>query len=222
MTKFNQLLQRSTTEFTPVILTEHFQDSYVKIDLSIEQNLKLDIDPVKQTQAFINQFLTKTNKSIAYGGYLEQRNLYQRSAHFTDDARDVHIGLDIWCSEYTPVVAPLDAVVHSFKDNDSLGNYGPTVLLKHEINSTAFYTLYGHLSRESLKQLELGQVILKNESFAEIGLPEENGVYAPHLHFQIIRDLEDYQGDYPGVAKRSKIDYYSKNCPDPNLLLKIY
>ena len=55
-----------------------------------------------------------------------------------------------------------------------------------------------------------------------IGGTEVNGDYAPHLHFQIIKDIEGFEGDYPGVSSQNNLAYYSDNCPDPNLILKLY
>ena len=84
-----------------------------------------------------------------------------------------------------------------------------------------FYTLYGHLSAESLTNLEIGKVFLKGEKIATLGNYPINGDYAPHLHFQIIKNIEEYKGDYPGVCSATTLDYYLNNCPDPNLLLKL-
>ena len=50
---------------------------------------------------------------------------------------------------------------------------------------------------------------------------KENGDYPPHLHFQIILDIENFYGDYPGVCSENDLKYYSQNCPDPNLVLKL-
>jgi hypothetical protein len=41
------------------------------------------------------------------------------------------------------------------------------------------------------------------------------------LHFQIINDMQGKKGDYPGVSSKKELAFYKKNCPDPNLLLKI-
>ena len=68
---------------------------------------------------------------------------------------------------------------------------------------------------------KIGTVVKKGEKIATLGLPPINGDYAPHLHFQIIIDMENNFGDYPGVCSKNKVDFYAKNCPDPNLLLKI-
>jgi murein DD-endopeptidase MepM/ murein hydrolase activator NlpD len=72
---------------------------------------------------------------------------------------------------------------------------------------------------ESLDGKKKGQTIGKGEQIATLGTPEVNGNYAPHLHFQLIRDLQGLEGDYPGVSNRRDLDFYKHNCPDPNLLL---
>ena len=49
--------------------------------------------------------------------------------------------------------------------------------------------------------------------------PLENGHWPPHLHFQLIRELGDWSGDYPGVCKYSEKEKYLANSPDPDLML---
>ena len=63
-----------------------------------------------------------------------------------------------------------------------------------------------------------GKFIKKREKIADMGTFEENGGWPPHLHFQIIKDMEGYLGDYPGVAKKSELDHYKNNCPDPMII----
>ena len=69
----------------------------------------------------------------------------------------------------TEVRCPLDGVVHSVADHAGLGDYGPTVILEHTVESVTFYTLYGHLSRVSLQGLTEGQTRHKGEVFATLG-----------------------------------------------------
>ena len=201
--------------------------SYVSIDLSPENKAlqNFDISNAKSWIDYINQYLKSRNKSIAFGGYLESRSIYNRSDYFNAknalEARNIHLGMDLWCAEGTPVMAAFDGVVHSFKDNTNHGDYGPTVVLKHCIDSVEFYTLYGHLSRLSIKTLFKNTKIIKNQVIGYLGGFEINGDYAPHLHFQIIKDIENYKGDYPGVCSQNDLAFYSKNCPDPNLVLKL-
>jgi peptidoglycan LD-endopeptidase LytH len=54
-----------------------------------------------------------------------------------------------------------------------------------------------------------------------IGTPEENGDWPPHLHFQVIEDMECKMGDYPGVCSKKERDRYLQNCPDPDLVLNM-
>jgi murein DD-endopeptidase MepM/ murein hydrolase activator NlpD len=116
----------------------------------------------------------------------------------------------------------LDGKVHSFKNNNNLGDYGPTIILEHKLNNHVFYTLYGHLALESIESIKVGDLFAKGQQLALLGDSSVNGDYAPHLHFQIIKDIDVNFGDYPGVSSKTKLAYYLENCPDPNLLLKIY
>lgn len=88
------------------------------------------------------------------------------------------------------------------------------------LNGTEFHTLYGHLNLDSLKYNE-GDPVRKGDQFAEFGSHDENGQWLPHLHFQIIKDMEDYKGDYPGVCRYSEKESYLHNCPDPGLILQM-
>ena len=200
---------------------------YVAIDLSTENTdkLHLDLTNAHLFETFIENHLEANQAKIAYGGYIEKRNLYKRSVVFQQpetDARNIHLGLDLWIKADTAVLAALDGKIHSFQNNHLLGDYGPTIILEHQIEGLIFYTLYGHLSLESLNHIKIGQLVKQSETIAFLGKPPINGDYAPHLHFQIIKDLEGKFGDYPGVCAAKDVSYYKHNCPDPNLLLKIY
>ena len=110
--------------------------------------------------------------------------------------------------------------IHSFQDNDKPYDYGPTIILEHDLNENIrFYTLYGHLSRTSLDKRTTGELIEAGDLVGYVGDKTENGGWNPHLHFQLISEIEKYVGDYPGVA--SKVDAVDmlKKCPDPQLLL---
>jgi murein DD-endopeptidase MepM/ murein hydrolase activator NlpD len=225
MTDFEQLLASQTGVFVmdaSISLTE-----YVPIDLSVTSTTlaNLQLKTAVDYENYLKEYLTKHQAKIAFGGYLEHRNLYQRSSIFNNEQteeRNIHIGLDLWIEAGTKVLAALDGQVHSFQNNNNLGDYGPTLLLEHVLNNYTFYTLYGHLSLDSITPLKIGQKVSKGEAIASLGTSDVNGDYAPHLHFQIIRDLGDYQGDYPGVCSKSKLSYYRENCPDPKLLLNLH
>lgn len=201
-------------------------ENYTPFDLSAKHTdeLNLDLTNSEKFEEFVEAHLSKNNARVAYGGYLEQRNLYKRSRTFNDEnteERNIHIGLDLWIKAGTSVLSALDGKIHSFQNNKSFGDYGPTIIIEHQIGDCTFYTLYGHLSLESLEGKRKGQVVKRGEQIAELGNPPINGDYAPHLHFQIIKDIQNKWGDYPGVCSKKEVDFYKENCPDPNLLLEI-
>ena len=199
---------------------------YVLLNLSANHTDQLDLNLTSATvfEEFIENHLSKNNAKVAFGGYLETRNLYKRSTVFKNevsDERNIHIGLDLWIKAGTSVLAALDGKIHSFQNNTALGDYGPTIILEHSIDNNSFYTLYGHLDLESLVGKKVGQIVKKGEVLAKLGAPPINGDYAPHLHFQIIKDLQNKNGDYPGVCSKNDLKFYTENCPNPNFLLKI-
>lgn len=199
---------------------------YVPIDLSTKNTnvSEIELSDSKKFDAFIQNYLQKNDAKVAFGGYNEKRNLYKSSPLFNEnkkEERNIHLGIDFWTKVNTPVLAALEGKVHSFNYNSGKGNYGATIILKHCIENKIFYTLYGHLSIESFKNLEIGTTFQKGEKIATLGNSSINGGYAPHLHFQIIKDIQEYSGDYLGVCSKINLDFYLKNCPNPDLLLKI-
>ena len=200
---------------------------YCPIDLSVSNAdlSKIDMENASEFENYVEILLQKNDAMVAFGGYREERNLYKSSQLFNSDEneeRNIHIGMDLWIKAGTPILAAVDGTVHGFDFNAGKGNYGPTIILKHCVENETFYTLYGHLSMESIENLEIGTVFKKGQKMATLGDASVNGGYAPHLHFQIIKDIKNCLGDYPGVCSKNDLDYYLENCPDPNSLLRIY
>ena len=216
----------SKTASAKVISKDIAYADYVALDLSVtNENLATQkLATAKDYEAYLQKYLENHKAKMAFGGYIEHRNLYQRSTVFKNDQsdeRNIHIGLDLWINDSAPIYAALKGKIHSLQNNDALGDYGPTIILEHEIEGYTFHTLYGHLSLNSLIGKKEGDFVEKGEQIATLGLPPINGDYAPHLHFQIIIDMENKKGDYPGVCSSKTLAFYLQNCPDPNLLLKI-
>ena len=207
--------------FAPVIAVDWRTEPYLRMDFSAA-NTELNNLDLENSAAFSDYVFKKLDAAgVRYGvgGYNEHRVIYRRSSHFqqTDEPRCVHLGVDIWAKSGTPVFAPTDAVVHSFKNNDTFGDYGPTIILQH----AHFCTLYGHLSVESLAGLHEGMVIAKGQQIAQIGNYPTNGDWPAHLHFQIITDMMEQKGDFPGVCTLLEREYYLNICPNPDLILGI-
>lgn len=180
----------------------------------------IDVKNVRDFDQYVFQIIKDKNCRYGYGGYLEDREIYRRSALFSgsdDEPRSIHLGIDVWTEAGTKVYAPMDSKLHSFRDNDNYGDYGPTIILEHNLAETTFFTLYGHLSRASLLELEEGEVVKGGTPFCEIGPFPENGDYPPHLHFQVIEHLDGKKGDYFGVCKPSEKEHFALACPDPGV-----
>jgi len=200
---------------------------------------------------YLEALRKKKNADFLIGGYNELRALYSRSELFNTqktvrsidgpvdvkvfkasqtggdedgasaEARRLHIGTDIWGKLGSPVFAFMGGMVHSFAFNNNYGDYGATLVIGHQLDSVPFYTLYGHLSLRDINYLNEGDYVVRGQEIAHFGNKDENGHWPPHLHFQIIGDMELFEGDYPGVCRYSERKKYLKNCPDPDLILQL-
>ena len=201
------------------------------VDLSIDSPLLtsalLARDDAHAVGAAIAAETAAAGARVGAGGYAEVRAIYSGPQFATDasptgERRTVHLGVDLFVPAGTPVLAPLAGTVHAFHDNAARHDYGPVILLRHETDAgTPFFTLYGHLSRESLVGKVAGAAVAAGERIATVGAPPENGDWPPHLHLQLIVDALDLGLDFPGVAAPSRRGVYLSLSPDPNLLLGI-
>jgi len=222
MKKMVEILK--SNHFYPIMGKNLTADNTVLLDFTADNTELKNVD-LANTQKFNDYVLTQmaaSGKSFGLGGYLEPRAIYRRSEVFgksEDDFRNIHIGVDIWAEDGHPIYAPLDGKIHSFQDNGSFGNYGPAIILEHQLQGETFHSLFGHLKRSDLVGLEVGQRISGGQVFCHIGPFPENGDWPPHLHFQLIIDMEGNFGDYPGVCAAKDLEKYKKNCPDPRLVI---
>lgn len=220
----NQLKLLKREMLHPLLLPAIEIDKFMELDLS-EDNIeleKIDITSAIEMENYIDRKLSERGAKVAFGGYLEKRAIYRRSDLFKSESipeRNIHLGIDLWCSAGTKVYVPLDGKVHSFADNNNVGDYGPTIILEHELDGAHFFTLYGHLSRNSITSLEVGQLFDKGDILAELGTAEVNGDYSPHLHFQVITDMGDYWGDFPGVCSQEELEKFKDICPNPRIFV---
>ncbi|MBS2097499.1 peptidoglycan DD-metalloendopeptidase family protein [Carboxylicivirga linearis] len=225
ITALKEVLKRNKASFTNVVPTELTDENVLKLDLSFDNKelIQLKSLSMQELNQYIQQQLSLSNKKVAIGGYAENRVVYQMSEHFGsgEEARSVHLGIDIWCDAETPVFSPLDGIIHSFNNNDNFGDYGPTIILEHQLENNSFYTLYGHLSTSSLNGIDIHQKVKKGQKIASIGNDNENGNWPPHLHFQVMSDLMGKRGDFPGVCAIKEMDQWLNICLDPGLILRM-
>lgn len=159
---------------------------------------------------------------FAIGRYDEPRLIYQ-SELFQESSgrqRTIHLGVDVSAPAGTPVFAPLDGeiVVSTFRDFQQ--DYGGVIVLRHEpLTGLTFYTLYGHLSRDSVVAWEPNARVGRGDQLARLGPPQENGGWPPHLHLQLIVDLLDLGDAFPGVALADERHLWTSLSPDPRDLV---
>ena len=182
--------------------------------------------------ASLFQRMQRAGAAIGIGRYNEARQVYtgvqfQAPSEELPEQRTIHLGIDLFQPAGSPIFAPLDGVVHSFANNTTHHDYGPVILLAHRVAGSeeggelGFYTLYGHLSVDSLDDLYAGKPIQQGEQIGTMGNFPTNGDWPPHLHFQIICDLLGEAGNFNGVAAPSQREIWLSLCPDPNLILQI-
>jgi murein DD-endopeptidase MepM/ murein hydrolase activator NlpD len=235
------LLKRRQGEFHQVVKFEPSTDKLLRFDFSAA-NRELNPAAIADTERFcryVERKLEEGRAKFGIGGYDENRVLYTRSDLFRTAAatgespaaktgheieissRSVHLGIDIWGPAGTEVFLPLGGVVHSFAFNDHFGDYGSTIIIQHQLETRVFHTLYGHLALGDLNGLQEGKYLARGERIAHFGKPADNGWWPPHLHFQLIEELDGREGDFPGVCTIADRKKYLRNCPNPDLVLRM-
>jgi len=221
-------LANAAADAAPVLGRDLRSAPSLTLDLSVGSRF-LGADPrAVETTALsraIAGAMASAGAEVGVGRYDEARAIYLSplfggGARPTDERRTMHLGVDLFVPPGTAVHAPLAGVVHLLADNAAPQDYGPLVILRHETgDGVPFWTLYGHLSDDTLAGLEAGQRVAAGQPIARVGAPPVNGDWPPHLHFQVILDLLDEGADFPGVARTSQRAVWTSLSPDPRSLL---
>ena len=198
------------------------------VDLSVSSKWlghEKDFNDLDLFQYKLHKLQQQYPSHILAGGYLEPRPLYTSPSYDKignkgRESRSIHLGVDFWLPEATPVYALLDGEVAIAVNNAGDKEYGGLVVLKHRAGTMEFYTLYGHLSVATATQHQIGSFIKAGEMVGTLGKREENGNWVPHLHFQLLLSLLDHTDDYPGVTYFNQRSVWESICPDPNLLFR--
>ena len=203
-------------------------EKVVNLDMSVGSTLlgnPSEYGDAEVSEFKLKQFQKHHPKTILLNGYLEIRPFYTTNAFKSEgnngpQYRTVHLGTDFWVPAQTPVHAPFDGIVKIIHHNNYDKDYGPMLILEHTFDGEKFYSLYGHLTISSLDILKIGQKVNQGDLIAYIGEPNENGNWAPHLHFQLIMDLLGNDENFNGVALPSKIEVWKSICPNPNFMFE--
>jgi murein DD-endopeptidase MepM/ murein hydrolase activator NlpD len=223
-THLQNALYKNAAAFHSVVPFDVTRDCLLQLDFTAS-NTTLTDQILANTDAFAQYIEQQLGTKYKYGigGYAEHRTIYSRSSRFDtgEEPRRLHLGIDIWGPVGTPIFAPLGGYVHSFSFNDFFGDYGATIILHHQLEGVSFNTLYGHLSLRDIEGIQEGHYISRGTELAHFGPPKENGYWPAHLHFQIVSQMYEKRGDYPGVCRYSQKEKYLENCPDPDLILQM-
>jgi len=214
----------SSQTFHPILSQPLTQENTVILDLTIGSTELGNVDEFADTVYITNRIFERLGDNIGIGRYDEARPIYLGDMFAVDhhERRATHIGLDLFTQAMTPIYAPLAGTVHSVQENVGDKGYGPTLILKHQpSDDIIFYTLYGHLDASVLDTWQVGDTVQAGDEIALIGMYPRNGNWTPHVHFQIVTDMLNYQGEFPGVTGTHYRDVWLALSPDPNLILNI-
>jgi len=216
---FADFIKDNRDRFAPIFEPALSAENTVYMELSVGSNAFAGLADDEIDRA-VFQKIDDAGALAGVGGYLENRAVYRDTELFRgDEERCIHIGVDVFMPAGTPIYAPLAGEVHSFANRRVSGDYGPVIILQHRLDDFEFHSLYGHLAEASLEGLYDGKPFVGGEKIAEIGPRPMNGNWTPHLHFQLILDMQGHYGDYPGVVRPADLELFKRNCPDPSPLI---
>ena len=209
----------------------------IMLDLSVGSLDLPDLAETEDVERFTRRIFDAMKSSgarVAVGRYDEARLLYISDVFKPKGRgglarRSVHLGIDLFMEPGSAVLSPIDGVVHSFRNNDRPLDYGPTIVIRHDVRGSeqsgqagslsnaaneaihkipscatvgravgkcpnsrgqagslsyiSFFTLYGHLSEDSLEGLYPGKPVTRGDRIGRIGDSCVNGGWPPHLHF---------------------------------------
>ncbi len=211
--------------FAPILDIPLTSDNSKLLDLGMSSRLLAQVSDLADPSAYakpIRDFLGAGK--IGIGRYNETRPIYLADMFANDhhERRTVHLGVDLFAPPETPIFTPLAGEIHSLAELTGEQDYGPTLIIKHQPTSDiCFYTLYGHLTPETLGRFAVGQPVAAGALIAHIGDFPRNGNWTPHLHFQIISDMLDFGDTFPGVGSPNARQLWTSLSPNPNHILRL-
>ena len=156
---------------------------------------------------------------LGIGPWGEERPVYSsdafRSVFAPDQRRALHLGLDLFAPAGSNVRTPLDGVVADLFETDIPLDYGHAVLLRHEPEDMVFYSLWGHLSAQTVSNRKVGDRLQAGDVIGQLGDTHENGNWQPHVHIQLITYEPARAGDIIGAGEAGYLDVWRELFPDP-------
>lgn len=165
------------------------------------------------------EIATEEGIELGIGPWGEERPVYSsdafRSVFSPDQRRSVHLGLDLFVPAGSNVRAPLDGTVVDLLETDLPLDYGHAVVLRHAAEGLVFYSLWGHLSAQTVRARRIGEHLQTGDIIGQIGAPHENGNWQPHVHIQLITYEPACAADVIGAGEASYRGVWEDLFPDP-------
>ena len=144
------------------------------------------------------------------GRYGEERGALLAGTAIAAAGRTVHLGVDVFCSDCAPVLAPCDGRIVRAGYEPGPAGYGHYRVVEPEAEAEV-WIFVGHLGQDAQ---ECGRV-RAGEPFARLGdFPDENGGWSRHLHLQMLTELPADGATPPGYASPGDDDALRRS-PDP-------
>jgi murein DD-endopeptidase MepM/ murein hydrolase activator NlpD len=177
---------------------------WIELNLNDEsKKTNIDVlDPVSFDK-WIHELEKERNANYSWGGFLEDRSYIWRNHPGAKNGNPslIHLGIDYNVPAGTKVAILADGeVVHVMQNEDNSDGWGGRIIWRLENGN---YLVYGHLKKNI--KFKVGDKFKKGDIIGEIGTPDVNGGWFPHLHVQIIdkiffdkfKDKKDIDGYLP-------------------------
>ena len=225
-----EYLKYEPTPITSIFGQEITPQNAVGIDLSVGSSLTHFVDPHTLDPLIDKDDLLKKRslgKNIGVGAISQARltRLKQPLATFwgnPNKQRTIHLGIDLFVDPETPVFSPLGGKVHALNFFGHQNAEDTVLILSHLTrDNDIFFTLYRHLMADSLKNLEVGQIIEPGTCIGTVGFPDITGTQVSYLSFQLIVDLLNLETKFPAVVPASEREIWEWFSPNPVQILQI-
>ncbi len=157
---------------TDKILTRKLHSNIRQIEDNIDIEKKITKDLLTQMERK-RSLMAHTPSTWPARGWISSRYGW-RNSPFTG-RRDFHKGIDIAARRGTPIYAPADGVITSYRKNGAYGNF---LVVNHGFGMV---TRYGHLQNSTV---QIGQQVKKGDRIALIGNTGRST--GPHVHYEVM------------------------------------
>lgn len=217
-------------DLSPVMGVDFAKSPPQVLELGIGSPL-LGADPQRsqglERAAVIAGELHRAGSAMGIGRYDEAR--FASDAYRSIGKQDpvaelatIHTGIDVFAEVGTAVHAPLAAIVQRIVRGDGTRAGAAEVILRHRCGEgAAFFTLYRHLSPDSVAALAEGQTVEPGQVIGKLGSGDPGTGELPHLHCQLITDLLDGKEGFPAMVPVACREVWKGLSLDPNLILGI-